>query len=414
MGQEKFEGFEDESIKTEGAVQMGTFVNEETLQSDIEQAMSETKDENELKKFIDFCGERPYIVFDKKEMAHFIDLVGYHSRLGYDHYTLSFKLDCTDLEKTGKVTLVYNNGNVMAISEVPVKFSGILTSQIISVDTLLRVFSASKGYLCLFEEESNIFGYVFGGKVYLETFRVETDICSKEYLMDQLSSESKGEKKVTPAFIGTLKMLYDIVKTGSRIEEKAIYFTEEATYIYSGIVMGKFPSLGINITLQDIDISTLAKFFFDVTSDVTVADHDIFIKFSYGGRSVYLAKRGLRLSDDMKYVGLVSKDSVDVSVSAMLSIVSFLIGLPNNTGILNIAPTQGGLSLTCFQKAFDNSSSFKVPGGVSGEGVTEVKIQLDVLKTFMRIFKTNVNLKTNSNKLYVTGQEGDLVIFGNL
>jgi hypothetical protein len=409
--------FDDNEAPVKGnTIAMGDTVEGEgdEVQSVVDQAMKEEKSEGDLQKFKEFCGDKPYIVFDKKDVAHFIDLIGYHSRLGYDHYTLSFKLDTTELEKTGKVNLVYNNGSVFGMSEVAVQYSGIVTPQIISVDTLLRVFSASTGYLCLFEEETDMYGYVFGGKVYLETVRVETDICTKEYLTEQLSTAAQSTTQVSPVFISTLRMLYDIIKTGSRIEEKAIYFKDDSTYIYSGVVLGEFKGVGCDLTLQDIDISTLARFFFDVNEIITITDHDIFMKYTSGGRSVYLAKRGLELSDDMRYQGLKSKSGVSVDVNEIMTIVSFLLGLPNNAGSINITPADGGLVLTCFQKAIENSSNFKLKGIVSGDGIEEVKMQLDVLKTFLRVFKGQVTLKTNGNKLYVSGDEGEIVIFGNL
>lgn len=409
--------FDEFGIGGTNSIAMGSIIEEDTVSKEVDKALTEEKDEGQLQKFKDFVQNRPYIVFDKKDIAHFIDLIGYHSRLGYDHYTLSFKLDTSDLEKEGKVTVVYNNGNVFATSEIAVQHSGVMTSQIISVDTLLRVFSASTGYLFLYEEindAKDIYGYIFGGKVYLETVRVDTDICTKEYLTSQLGSTAVRTDSVSSAFIGTLKLLYDIIRTGSRIEEKAIYFKEDYTYIYSGVVLGQFPGLGIDMTLQDIDISTLAKFFFDSTDPIEISTHDIFMKYTCGGRSVYLAKRNLELSNDMKYVGLVSKSSVTVDVNSVIKIVSFLLGLPNNSGVLNIGPSEKGLLLTCFQKALENSSDFKIQGITTGDGISDVKMQLDVLKTFLRIFKEQVTLRTSENKLYISGREGDIVIFGNL
>lgn len=402
--------FFEEDGSSQGGVPMGTVLDEQVL---VENSVVEEVDENEFKKFKDFCGDRPYLAFEKKDIAHFIDLVGYHSRLNYDVYTLSFKIDSSDVG-TGRVSLVYNNGNVLAISDVKVKNSGSFTSHIVSVDTLLRVFSASRGYLFIFEEDSNLYAYVLGGKVYLETFKVETDICSKEFLVDQISAVPSTVEKVGPKFVETLKQLYDIVRTGSRADEKAIYFKGNKTYIYSGVVLGEFPGFGLDLTVQDFDISTLIRYFFDTTGQVSIENHGIFMKFSSESRCVYLARRSMELSDDMKYSGYDSKDSAVVDVNSITSVVSFLIGLPNNTGILNITPCKDGVSLTCFQKALDNNSSFKARGIVTGDGISEVHLQLDTLKTFLKVFRGQVTLKTKDNRLYVSGPEGEIVIFGNL
>ena len=392
----------------DGTIPMGTFLlDEDEERSIVESSITEEKRVDDLQGFKEFCGKRPYVIFDKSEIAHFVDLVSYHSRLGYDNYTMSFKLDTTEIKEKGKATLIYNNGNVLAMSEVAtIASEEVIESCIISVDTMLKIFSASRGYIFIFEEDKNLYSYVLGGKVYIETFKVGTDICSKEYLMDQLSVKAVEEYTVNQNFIAIIRMLYDIVRTGSRIEEKAIYFEGDNTYIYSGIVMGKFIGAGVNLTLQDIDISTVLRFFFDVNGDIKISDHDIFMKFSYGHRSVYLAKRTLKLSDDMKYQGITVNDNVTVNIDNVKSIVSFLINMANNIGILNIQPASDGVMLVCFQRTLDYNSIFKVKGMVSGYGISEVKIPLSILKVFMKVFDGNVKLKTSGNKLYISNTNG--------
>lgn len=414
---ENFKGFEDEEVQ-EGTVSMGSSVGAADTASDtdelrIEEAVTEEKDERSLQEFKNFCGDRPYLVFDKKDIAHFLDLLSYHSRLGYDHYTMSFKLDTGKLN-TGKIDLVYNNGNVLALSEVAVTSSGNVQSQIISIDTFLRVYSVSRGYLFIYEDEGNLYSYAFGGRVYLETLVLVKDICTKEHLVEQLNSKPTKQESVPMTFISTLKTLYEIIRTGTRIEEKAIYFKGEDTFIYSGIVTGKFPGFGVDLVLQDLDISTLARFFFDVTGTITISDHEIFLKFSYGGRNVFLAKRGLTLSDDMKHRQVKSNDFVSVNMEQVLTIVGFLINLPNNTGVLDISVGSQGLNLVCFQKAMENNSSFKVNGHVSGSGIGDIKLNLDTMKTFLRVFKSQVELRSQDNKLHVSGPEGEMTVFGNM
>lgn len=409
--------FQFDDALQEGSIPMGVSLSVDSSDVDIvEQAITEVKDERDISRFVDFCNGRPFVVFDKADIAHFIDLVGYHSRLGYDTYTLSFKIDTSKVSAESKVGLVYNNGNVLAMSDVPVVASegDVVKSCIVSIDTMLKIFSASRGYVFLYEDDGNLYGYVFGGKVYLETFRVEKDICAREYLADQLSVKAVGLSRVDSGFISMLKVLYEIVKGGSRIEEKAIYFEPDSTYIYSGIAVGKFPGFGISLTLQDLDISTVSKFFFDIKGDLVIEDHGIFVKYSYGSRSVYLARRGLVLSDDMKYVDTKVEDGVLVDVRQVQTIVGFLINMANNNGMLNIQPSPGGISLVCYQKALDYNSAFRVSGSVVGNSISEVRVPLGVLKTFIRIFGGSVSLTTVGNRIYLRGSEGKVAIFGNL
>jgi hypothetical protein len=405
--------FDDEQ-KTEGTVPMGTVVSDDAvLKETVEKAMTEEKVERDFDNFMTFSEGLPSIVFDKRDIAHFVDMVGYHSRLGYDNYTLSFKLDTEGYDKTGTVKLVYNNGTVLCISEVKVKMSGVVSNFIISVETMLKVFSASHGYMFLFEENSNIYGYVLGGRVYLETYKVTVDICAKEYLMEQMSTSVIEETSTDQKFISTLKMLYEVVKSGSRIEEKAIYFEKDATYIYAGIVMGMFEGLGLKLTLQDIDINTLSKYFFDTEGIIKINDHGIFLKFTSNGREVYLQKRGLTLSDDMKYTDFSGKGSIQVPISSVNSIVSFLIGMSNNTGIASLESENDNLKITCYQKSLCDKSLFSIKGPSVGDGLSEIKVPLSTLKTFTKVFNSQVTFRNNGSKLYLSGIEGKLVIFGN-
>lgn len=380
------------------------------LQTQLE---NDVVDEKSLDTFKEFVRGNNYIVFKKRDVAHFLDLVSYHSKLGFDTYTMSFKMDMTEAAEN-KCSLVYNNGSVLAISTVGAIINGVPSSYIISVDTMLKIYNASSGYIMLYEEEGNIYGYVFGGKVYIETFKVETDICSKEYLVEQMAVPVVSSSEVDPLFINTLRTLYDIVRTGSRIEEKAIYFEGEDTYIYAGMVMGKFKGVGISLTLQDVDISTVARYFFDVDGKITISDHDLFLKITYKNREVYLAKRGLKLSEDMRYTGIESKDGVQVQIGEVQKITNFLLNMSNNTGVLNLQTSPKGLVLSCQQKALDYLSTFYVDGVVHGNGIGTAKIPLDVLKTFTRIFGGNVLLRTDRNKTYISGDIGSIVIFGNL
>lgn len=404
---------DDANIGAEGNASGVTFIEEGDVQTAIESVASEEKSESELQQFREYIGELPHIVFEKVDIAHFVDVIAYHSRLGYDAYTMSFKLDFTGYAQTGKVELIYNNGKALIMSVVPAKVTGQMISCVVSVNTFLRVFSASRGYMYMFQN-TGLYGYVFGGRVFIETYNVERDICTKEHLVHQLESKAAEVKTVDNRFVGTLKSLYLLVRTGTRLEEKAIYFKGQFTYIYSGIVMGRFPGVGLDLTLQDIDINTLSRVFFDHHEAIIIEDHVLFIKYTAAGRSVYLAKRGLHLSDDMMYKEHASFDTVEVDVTRINVVVNFLLGMVNNTGVLAIENGGMGLKLTCYQKSMDYDSNFHVPGSVQGKGVSKINIALNTLKTFLAVFPSRIKLATSDGRLFVGGLEGDIVIFGNL
>jgi hypothetical protein len=403
-------------VSKEGAKQEVIVEDEGELLQEKEEGV---KSEKEKSVFKDFVGALPHVVLDKKEIAHFLDLASYHARLNYDVYTMSFKLDTERVEE-GVIGFVYNNGTVLAMSDVNVVTSsarsneGKMGSFIVSVDTMLKVYSASSGYVYLFEEDGNLYSWVFGGRVYIETFRVDTDICAKDYLISMLSTKSEGVSKIDPMFVSTLKGLYDVVRSGSRIEEKALYFEGAHTYIYSGIVMGKFKGIGLDITLQDVDISTLARYFFDAKEAITLEDYGSFFKYTYGSRRVYLAKRGFKLDSDMRFIDTVSKDSVSCEIGDIQKVVNFLSSMSNNTGLVTLSNSSNGLVMSCQQKALDYVSEFPIMGTVIGKGVGTVRVPLDILKTFTRIFTGKVTIQTENSKTYISSAAGSIVIFGSL
>ena len=375
----------------------------------------EVKDEKEVTKFKEFCDGRNYLILDKRSIAHFINLVGYHTRLGYDVYSSSFKMDVENFELENKLRLVYNNGTILAMSEIDVKEStGKFNSYILSIDNIIRIYTASQGYIFLYEDEGSMYGYVLGGKVFLETYKVEKDICSKDYLMEQLNSDEAEKVSISEEFVNVMKNLYEIVHTGTRLEERALYFVNEYTYIYSGIVLGRFKGVGITMTLQDVDVSTLTRFFFDTDSTIIMQDFGKYVKYSNNGRSVYIGRRGLKLSEDMRYSSFETKNKVTVNPEKIKTIVAFLLGIGNNSGVLTVKKDDAGIKLTCSQKVEEYYSSFIVPGHVQGDSISEVKIPLDILRNFLKVFKSDVVLKTSGSRLYVEGELGEIVILGNM
>ena len=281
--------------------------------------------------------------------------------------------------------LVYNNGNILAISNMPVKeYSGDWSSYIISIDNILKIYSVSQGYLLLYEEEGSMYGYVLGGKVFLETYKVEKDICAKDFLMNYLNESKSEDTDVSSDFISIMKNLFDIVHTGTRMEERALYFEGEYVYIYSGIVLGRFKGANINITLQDIDVSTLVRYFFDTQGIIHIKDYNKYVLYSCKGREIYIGRRGLKLSDDMKYNHLDVKDKLSVNAEKVRTIVSFLLGIGNNTGIVQLSSENDGLRVICNHKVTEYFSSFKVYGQLLGGGISEIRIPMDVIQTFLK------------------------------
>lgn len=403
--------FENESTDNKDVVNVSTEQTED-LQITTE---VETVDENEVIKFRTFCEGKNYIIIDKKSVSHFLNLVSYHAHLGYDIYSSSFKMDVESLKEKNKVNLVYNNGNVLAMSEIEVKEkSGDWSSFIISIDNMMKVFTASQGYLLLYEEDKSIYGYVFGGKVFIETYAVDKDICSKDHLIKQLSAKADNKKEVSKDFVEVMRNLFELVHTGTRSEERALYFIDDNAYIYSGIVLGRFKGIGMNLTLQDVDVSTLVRFFFDVESNIEIEDFGVYMRYSYNGRSIYIGRRGLKLSDDMKYQSAQTESGVTVDSGRVKTIVNFLIGMGNNNGILDIDSDEKGVSLVCNQKVEEYFSSFTIDGKILGDGIKYVKIPLDILKNFLKVFKNEVRFQTVGNKLYIVGEFGEIVIFGNI
>jgi len=377
--------------------------------------LEEVKDEKEVAKFKDFCRDKSYIIIDKKDFAHFVNMLSYHSRLGFDVYTKSFKMDCDALAETGKITFVYNNGTALAMSSLIIKEAkGEWASYILSIDTISKLFSASQGYMFLYEEEGNMYGYVFGGKVFLDTYSVEQDVCSKEYMIEKVGGTVAETKKVSKEFISIMRRLSEVIHTGTRMEERALYFVNEYVYIYSGMVMGRFKGIGVTLTLQDIDVSTLTRFFFDVDSDIKVEDYNIFMKYSSGERMLYMGKRGLSLSDEMKYQSLEKKDSIVASVDKIKTIISFLLNIGNNDGVVNISQEDRSVKLLCFKKAMNYSSAFKIAGTVTGDGISEVRLDMDAMRGFLKIFDGDLSLKTSGNKIYFENEDGGIVIYGNI
>ena len=407
----------DEQPGGDNTIKMGE--SAEVVEKSGEELAAEAKQADvETDKFKKFVGDNPYIVFDKAGLSHFIELMMYHIRLGYDSYTTSFKVDTSQLEETGKVSLVYNNGNILAMSDVEVEYSGesgVVSSQIIDVKSFARMYSASIGRVFLYQDESDLYSFVFGGRAYVQTIVVEKDICSREHLVGQLSSKAKSEHMVDESFIHSLRKLYDVVRTGTRADEKAIYFKKDYTYIYSGIVMGRFPGHGLDLTVQDLDISSLARMFFDINGQLSIEDHDLFMRYSWGDRVIYLGKRSLELADDMAFKPYDTPNYATVNIDRFKNIVDFLISMPENEETLVVEPFERGVQLVSYQKQSETTSVFKLPGTIGGSGVEKVHLQLGVLKTFLALFGTQVILKNNDNKLYFEEKGvGEIIVYGNI
>lgn len=371
--------------------------------------------DSEFEAFKEYVGEKPYIVFKKKDLLHMISLMGYHERMGFDIYTTSFKLDMSDLE-TNKAHLVYNNKLTLAKSSIDVIHKqGVFKSCVASVNTLTKIFKNSETQVFLFEDGSAIYGYLYGGKVFIETASVAEDIYSKEALIDMIDTKEKAHCDVEPEFIQTLEAINALVRQGSRVEERAVYLEGGHMYIYAGALFGRFKGIKMNTVLQYMDMCSISLFLSDITEDFTIYEYERMYKFAYNGRSLYISRKEMKLGDDMKYTDTAVEAGVSVMSDEFKRVVNFLNNMQNNTGMTSLEPKDYGFDLVSFQKTMDYNSRFPMHCDVDKKkgGISEIRVPLDVLKLFIKIFEGEITLKTDINKLYVISKKGRITIYGN-
>ena len=402
----------DENKENAGAEATGTPVEEgKGVFEDMNFSMDdiEETEEEEIKAL---TIEHNHMVFSKGESAPFISLAGIHSKLGQDVYSRSIYFNRI---APSKIDFVYNNNMIYAkqVINTPMNQKQILNPYVVDLSSVAKIVSFACGSVPFVEIENNLFVYLYGGNIFMETHNVDKKIYA-DYVF---GSEKLATFEVNAEeFVSKLKSLYILISGGTRAEERAVYFEKDKAYIYSGNVTGNFPGTFEKFTMQMVDLESVIVFFKNAKDKMVVNIYEKEIEFLYGDtHQMVLPKKKLELSDDIKELSIEVKDGIEVDAQVIYDIVNVLDGVPSNSGIANLHSKDYGIDIVSPDRSGKSESSFPVQATPIGEGVSDsLRVSVRSLKIYMKAFKGLVSLGIKGGKLFVQSNTGNIVVSGNV
>jgi hypothetical protein len=304
---------------------------------------------------------------------------------------------------------------VYAAAVIPTNVSNnqILKDFIIDLGTISKLITFSTSNMPLIEKENKLFVCMFGGEAVIETHNVS----DKPYKDKPVINPSQIEEELDlegEYFIELLESLRILAQSGTRAEERAVYFDGEFAYVYSGIVVGRFPVKFVDVALQLSDVDSILCLFKGV-SKIKVQVTETTVIFSAENRRLHLNKRKLKLADEIKDTNIDITSGVRVDSKAIFDVVNVLDYMPSNSGIINLISKDYGFDIISPQRNGENNSTFPIQSTLIGSGFTSsVRLSLKEVKTYMRSFKGIITLGVRGEKLFISGDIGAVSVSGDV
>ena len=356
-----------------------------------------------------FSIDENHMIFSKKEYAPFIRVANQLMKLGNDVYSKSFYMKRLD---QSHITLVYNNGMsyIRSVINTVVTDKQILGHYVVGLPTMTKLSTFGSSQIPIIEEDNQLYAFIYGGKVPLETHNVAVKLYEQHSIKSKLVSENDLNGEL---FIDMLKAAVVLATSGSRAEERACYIDEDAAYVYSGIIVAKFEGKFEPMVLQLTDLAAIVSYFGDVKDLIKVKVYEKEISFIVLENILVLPRKKLVLDPVLKDSAMEITDGVSVETSALFDIVNLLDYMPSNSGVCNILQRDFGFTISSPQKSGSVKSDFDIQAAPIGKGITgSVRISLKALKVYLRAFSGMITVGVKGNKLIIRGTVGSLVVSG--
>lgn len=378
---------------------------EQEVEGDLLDDILETKDE----EIQEFNLDRDNIIVEKKVLNGFFRFVNNHYKAGNDVYTRAVFLLRKEIDV---LELTYNNDLIYGHKTIKLTNydNPLLGEYIVDADSLIKVIAQSSSQTVLVSDENKVlYGYLYGGDLFLQTQKVST----KFYNTPDLGKRRTKTIVDTESFINVLQSLLILSETATRAEERAVYFENEEAFVYSGAVFGKFNIKSTSMTLQNFDIHSLVAFFGNSVGELIIEIYEKHIKFKNEDGFLIFLKKKMSLSDDVKVNGGEIEDGIRVDPKMIRDIAKVLYASPTNSGIATLKKTEYGIDLVSITRNGEHSSNFPIYASIQGKGLSKesVNIPLKMLIKYLEVFSDSVLLNMK-DKLYIKGETGYLVVSG--
>lgn len=353
------------------------------------------------------------IVLTKRDAANFVRVVEPLVKSSVDEYGKSLNIRCLDKDT---IELRYVNGKYTARMKAINKSGKVVKAFSLSVAILKRLVTQSYASIVLVEKDDEMHLALCQSLVYLET----KTLTEEQFVVEQKATTKLMDKTLASY---AFRKLGTILNTSDRASEKIIVIYNNFASYNTGIVAAKIDSpfkntddfiiykvvsesLGILTDITKTDLT------FDLHGDILAVNCDGVIYVEY---PISVGEKVKEFYSPVAENSLKFKADISLANDSILRIITVVKSLEYLNNIVSIHfPSREEMVLQVFSQNFSKISSFefKIIEGVP-EILTPIKINVDVLKTFLDLGGSSLKYCRTNDGLGITNDYGTFLLRQN-